>query len=222
MRKLIWDLATMRDRAFGSTTMILHASGTTIPGSPAAPEYLRAAVYLPPAFLRRFPETHNEIAAIVQRFIECVGVSTARAWEEDAKTFGWRLTQPAAAIRPNRIPRTLDDETSSDDDEPAPSATSRYGSQEPVSGEVLALLTATERIASLEGEVQRLHTYLESMSDDHVASIAQLSTTEAALNASLAREEGLEEQRRELQAHIATLQAQVTSGAHCLLPLYRH
>ncbi|KAJ7143243.1 hypothetical protein C8R46DRAFT_1233019 [Mycena filopes] len=226
MRKLLWDITTMWDHTFGSTTMILHANGTTIPGSPARPEYLRTSVYLPPAFLRRFPHAHAELANIAQRFIECAGVPTVRAWTEDTATLGWGLTQPTRVFRPNHIPPNTvipapqpgnsthyifrgrpavdapltnsNNETASTPSSPSPS---RYGSEEPVTDEVLALLTAMERIAALEGEVDQLHTYLERMGDDHVATITQLSTTEAA------RAEGYEEQLRDLQAYTASLQA---------------
>ncbi|KAJ7069003.1 hypothetical protein B0H15DRAFT_807288 [Mycena belliarum] len=84
IRKVLWDLATKWDRSFGSTTMILHMSGTVAPGTPLAPEYLRASAYLPPAFLRRFPDAHGRIADIVQAFIEFVGIPTVDAFAQDA------------------------------------------------------------------------------------------------------------------------------------------
>ncbi|KAJ7506730.1 hypothetical protein B0H11DRAFT_2219417 [Mycena galericulata] len=104
LRKLIFDLVTLWDRTFGSTTMVLHSEGTTIPGVPAQPEYLRATVYLPPAFLRRNPDTHRPIAQIAQMFIESVGVATVVGWVSDARLRNWRLTQMGPLIpTPNHV-----------------------------------------------------------------------------------------------------------------------
>ncbi|KAJ6518454.1 hypothetical protein DFH09DRAFT_1331938 [Mycena vulgaris] len=88
IRKLIWDLATMLDRTFGSTTMIMHSAGTTMPGTPAAPEYLRCSVYLPPLFLRHHPDSHQPISEIVQLYINFVGIPTVLKWKDNAKKCG--------------------------------------------------------------------------------------------------------------------------------------
>ncbi|KAJ7886438.1 hypothetical protein B0H14DRAFT_3730678 [Mycena olivaceomarginata] len=87
--------------------MIMHGPGTTIPGSPTRAEFLRTYMYLPPAFLRRHPDSQPVIAQIVQTFIESVGVPTVIAWAEDARAHGWRLTQSAGIIHPNSVPDTL-------------------------------------------------------------------------------------------------------------------
>ncbi|KAJ7192579.1 hypothetical protein GGX14DRAFT_594446 [Mycena pura] len=78
----IFDLTTLWDRTFGSTTMVMHVEGTTMPNTPTQPEYLRAAVYLPPGFVASQPASHAAIARIVQTFIEA-------------------LTQPGPGASPN-------------------------------------------------------------------------------------------------------------------------
>jgi hypothetical protein len=92
----------MWDRAYGSTTMILHTPGTTVPGAPPLPEYLRCAVYLPPSFLRFHPDAHQPIANIVQSYIESVGVPTVIKWKADASRHGWPLTWSGPAPQPNK------------------------------------------------------------------------------------------------------------------------
>ncbi|KAJ6605050.1 hypothetical protein B0H10DRAFT_2229151 [Mycena sp. CBHHK59/15] len=96
------DLATKADRAIGSTTIILHIEGTTLPGAPLAPEFLKAQVHMPPSFIRDNPGSHAAIATIAQLFIEHFGVPTATAWEQRARARGWSLqgnsTIPAAPL----------------------------------------------------------------------------------------------------------------------------
>ena len=75
----------MYDRLTGGTTMIISTSGTTIPGSPMRPEFLKASVYLPPAFVAHNPDLHNSIIDIVQQYIETVGVRTATMWTQRAR-----------------------------------------------------------------------------------------------------------------------------------------
>ncbi|KAJ6463584.1 hypothetical protein DFH09DRAFT_1347255 [Mycena vulgaris] len=103
IRMLLFDVATMLDRTFGSTTMIMHSVGTAVPGTPALPEYLRCSVYLPPAFIRRHPEAHQPIADIVQSYIQSVGVPTVVKWVADARARGWYLTQTGPRPHPNQL-----------------------------------------------------------------------------------------------------------------------
>jgi hypothetical protein len=72
----------MYDRLTGSTTIIISSGGTTIPGSPARPEYLKASVYLPLAFLTHHPDLHPHIIDIIQHYIETVGVRTVTMWTQ--------------------------------------------------------------------------------------------------------------------------------------------
>ena len=84
----------MYDRLTGSTTMIISSSGTTVPGSPIRPEYLKASVYLPPAFVAHHPDLHSNIIEIVQQYIETVGVHTVTMWTQRARhDLNYSLTQ---------------------------------------------------------------------------------------------------------------------------------
>ncbi|KAF8954279.1 hypothetical protein BDZ97DRAFT_1928514 [Flammula alnicola] len=94
IKDLMYDVATMYDRLAGSTTMIISSGGTTIPGSPIRPEYLKASVYLPPAFVTHQLDLHRPILDIVQQFIETVGVRTVNMWTQRARRdLGYSLTQ---------------------------------------------------------------------------------------------------------------------------------
>ncbi|KAJ7841161.1 hypothetical protein B0H14DRAFT_3457588 [Mycena olivaceomarginata] len=88
MQHAIFDLATLWDRTFGGTTMIMHVEGTTMPNTPTEPQFLRAA-------------THAAIARIAQTFIEAVGVPTVQQWRANALLHGWSLTQPGPGASPN-------------------------------------------------------------------------------------------------------------------------
>ncbi|KAJ7027668.1 hypothetical protein C8F04DRAFT_1266772 [Mycena alexandri] len=216
------ESTTMWDRTFGSTTMILSINGTTSPGTPVSPDYLRASVYLPPSFLRRTPEAHPAIANIAQTFIESVGVPTVRAWVQDATATGWRLTQPGAngllALHLSRppfgavpssttAPAATTPASSADDstlDLPPSPVSTRYGSEEPLSAESIALLSALERVAILEGEVEELRQYLEDVTAEHVTTLTRLAAADAKLNAAAVREEGYGDQLRALRAQVAS------------------
>jgi hypothetical protein len=75
----------MYDRLTGGTTIIISSAGTIVPGSPTRPEYLKASVYLPPAFVAHHPDLHNHIIDIVQQYIETVGVRTVTMWTQRAR-----------------------------------------------------------------------------------------------------------------------------------------
>jgi len=86
--------AVMYDRLTGGTTMIISSGGTIVPGSPTRPEYLKASVYLPPAFVAHHPDLHNHFIDIVQQYIETVGVRTVTMWTQRARhDLGYRLNQ---------------------------------------------------------------------------------------------------------------------------------
>lgn len=98
----------MYDRLTGSTTIIISSGGTTVPGSPERPEYLKASVYLPPAFVIHNPDLHSHIIDIVQHYIETVGVRTVTMWTQRARRdLGYSFTQvgkPHQNSRFNAIP----------------------------------------------------------------------------------------------------------------------
>ncbi|KAJ7118515.1 hypothetical protein C8R43DRAFT_1137261 [Mycena crocata] len=82
IQNLTFDLATVWDRLFGGTTMILHIEGTTVPNTLPLPH-------------------HGAIAQIAQLFIEAIGVPTVQQWRTNAHLRGWRLTQPGPTPTPN-------------------------------------------------------------------------------------------------------------------------
>lgn len=84
----------MYDRLTGSTTMVISSGGTTVPGSPARPEFLKASVYLPPAFVIHHPDLHHHLIDIIQHYIETVGVRTVTMWTQRARReLGYSFTQ---------------------------------------------------------------------------------------------------------------------------------
>jgi hypothetical protein len=100
--------ATTWDHADGGSTIILHVEGTTIPGTPPLPEYLKADVYLPPHLIDETPDCHHPIAAIVQTFIEEIGVPTVNQWSRAAHNLGWSLNQKGPITTPsNHFPHLI-------------------------------------------------------------------------------------------------------------------
>lgn len=73
--------------------MVIHVEGATIPGAPNLPEYLKADVYLPPHLVNERPESHVPIAAMVQTFIEEIGIPTVNRYTAAGRKFGWTFTQ---------------------------------------------------------------------------------------------------------------------------------
>jgi hypothetical protein len=72
--------AMMYDWLTGSTTMVISSGETNVPGSPVRPEYLKASIYFPPAFITHHPNLYHSIINIVQHYIETVGVRTVTIW----------------------------------------------------------------------------------------------------------------------------------------------
>ncbi|KAJ7860597.1 hypothetical protein B0H14DRAFT_3622342 [Mycena olivaceomarginata] len=101
MQHAVFDLATLWDRTFGGTTMIMHVEGTTVPNTPTEPQFLRAATYLPPGFVAAHPASHAAITRIAQTFIEAVDVPMVQQWRANALLRGWLLTQPGPGASPN-------------------------------------------------------------------------------------------------------------------------
>ncbi|KAJ6583133.1 hypothetical protein DFH09DRAFT_1309369 [Mycena vulgaris] len=205
IRKLIWDLATMWDRTFGgSTTLILHASGTTIPGTPPRPEYLRASVL-------------------------CRCLSSTSALQPSPP--GWPLTQPAGTIRRNFIaadvlvpqPQTPGSSrylfrgrpagfvlmaAPTSDTPPLPTST-RYGSEEPLSP------NSMEQISTLTAEVDALRVELETTTREHLEAMQHLTDMEREVSELMLQlttaadcKEDSAEERRQLLARIAVLEQQ--------------
>ena len=62
--------------------MVISSGGTTVPGSPAHPKYLKASIYIPPAFISHHSDLHCSIINIIQHYIETVGVRTVTMWSQ--------------------------------------------------------------------------------------------------------------------------------------------
>jgi hypothetical protein len=73
--------------------LVIHVEGATIPGAPNLPEYIKADVYLPPHLVDERPECHVPIAAMVQTFIEEIGIPTVNRYMAAGRKFGWTFTQ---------------------------------------------------------------------------------------------------------------------------------
>lgn len=86
--------------------MVLHFECRTSPGTPAAPEYLKAKVYLPPStVISEIPDAHGPLASMAQTFIEQVALHTKLRWERVGReSFGWKLS--AKNGPPNPLPLT--------------------------------------------------------------------------------------------------------------------
>ncbi|KAJ7362724.1 hypothetical protein DFH08DRAFT_930902 [Mycena albidolilacea] len=145
-RKVIHDLATKMDRAMGST-MVIPMEVTTVPGTPPRSEFLKAHVSIPPSFLSENPGRRNP---------------TVEAWTRPALAHNWRLTQPGSnglhvPVNPETLPLI-----------PNPAPRSAYyvfrgrvagyvpTGTVPTPGPPSSLLSAVERVAELEVEIEAL------------------------------------------------------------------
>jgi hypothetical protein len=95
------------DRTFGGCTMILHVDGTTVPGVPALPQFVKAHVYLPPNLVEEIPDSHQPISSIVQSFIENLGIPTIKRWKRAGRNRGWPLDQAGHAYGPGLVTHAL-------------------------------------------------------------------------------------------------------------------
>jgi hypothetical protein len=136
----------MYDRAYGSTSLIVQVDGTTAPRCPNFSEYLKAHVYLPPAFVSEVPQAHLPIATIVQLFIEHVGIPTVSRWKESATKLGWPLSQEGPRFYSSRATLPL-----------IPPPTSPSSSYYIFPGRVAGSLSMTEPPASSLASQQRMY-----------------------------------------------------------------
>lgn len=81
--------------------MVIHVEGATIPGAPHLPEFLKADVYLPPHLVDECPECHLPIAAMVQTFIEEIGIPTVNRYIAAGHAFGWTFPQNQGHAMPS-------------------------------------------------------------------------------------------------------------------------
>ena len=93
--------ATTWNHAYGGSTLIVHVEGAMVPGVPSLLEYLKADVYLPPHLVQEYPDCRRTVAAIVQAYIEEIGVRTAERYTAAGQDFGWSFSSGGPVILPN-------------------------------------------------------------------------------------------------------------------------
>lgn len=72
----------------------MRCKGTTVPGSPVSPEFIKAHVYFPPAFIAHNSTIQAWLRSVCQGFVENVGVQTVADWaRRSQRVFRWTLTQ---------------------------------------------------------------------------------------------------------------------------------
>ncbi|PPQ76651.1 hypothetical protein CVT26_013926 [Gymnopilus dilepis] len=86
LRDLMFDCASLLDKAFGGSTLVIHIPGTTRPRSPRTVDYLKAHVYFPAHMARESPGCSAAVDSMIQRFIRDVGLPTVMRFERSAPT----------------------------------------------------------------------------------------------------------------------------------------
>ncbi|KAJ7223776.1 hypothetical protein C8J57DRAFT_1535920 [Mycena rebaudengoi] len=211
--KLIFDLATMWDRTFGSTTLILHSEGMTAPGAPAQPEYL-----------------HLAITQIAQIFIEFVGVLTVVDFTAGAQACRWPQDKDPPRVLPNNVPCSIvipapkhsssthyifrgHPAASSTPEAPVMSSTPTLApheseeEEEPPSSKIDdedSLIATTAHISHLQDELNSVCEELETAHNE-------AGDYSMHLEAVLDREEGYTDQLWELQQYIDTLEGDLAA-----------
>lgn len=87
------------DRAFGSTTLVIHIPGTTRPGSLKQEDYVKADLYFPGHLPREDESFLKAIAEIAQKFIKDVGLPAIARYEQCA-LLHWNLPRPSNTPTP--------------------------------------------------------------------------------------------------------------------------
>ncbi|KAJ6472629.1 hypothetical protein C8R45DRAFT_936524 [Mycena sanguinolenta] len=206
VRHAIFDLATLWDRSFGGTTMVLHVDGTTVPGAPTEPEYLVANTYLPPAFIDSHLGSHAAIARIAQLFLEAVGR---------------RMGDLQQVLANQHIPPTSTSSSVSTLSASAASSSSSFPASMPIS-------TPLSTSAPANGdEDYEVGDDFESVSADMLDALERAAYAESRVNEAQSQIEQLEEQIAILMTRVeasdalsANLQAQLSARrtAHSFTP----
>ncbi|KIL54460.1 hypothetical protein M378DRAFT_182432 [Amanita muscaria Koide BX008] len=94
--------ATLLDRAFGGSTIIMHVEGTVPPNTPIRAEYLKALVYLPRRVIQSLAENDKAVIAnMVQNFIRVIGIPTVSCLQTAVAQQGWRyMAMPSTVPQP--------------------------------------------------------------------------------------------------------------------------
>ncbi|KAF8700934.1 hypothetical protein AX14_000596 [Amanita brunnescens Koide BX004] len=112
LMRLLFDVATVLDRAYGAGTMILHIKGTMHPNAPIRPEYMKTSVYIPPVIVNKIPIWEQpRIINIAQEFLQVIGMRTVRNFQDAVRQRDWKYSQFGAQPRANRplykLPRPI-------------------------------------------------------------------------------------------------------------------
>ncbi|KAJ3491484.1 hypothetical protein NLJ89_g11333 [Agrocybe chaxingu] len=96
----VFDMLGLLTRGFGGTVFAIHVAGTTRPGSPKDPQYVKANVFFPDHLLCEEPHLRTVLGNMVQQFIVEVSIPTIMQYECcAAKLFKLKLTL-ATDLRP--------------------------------------------------------------------------------------------------------------------------
>ncbi|EPS93652.1 hypothetical protein FOMPIDRAFT_1055766 [Fomitopsis schrenkii] len=102
--KLMCDAACARDRLNGGCSITISLSGALRPGSHVTPENIKADVYLPRYLIEERPHFKPIIAALVQTFIENIGVEISERWLRGAAAMHWDFRGGETTALPGALP----------------------------------------------------------------------------------------------------------------------
>ncbi|KAJ7815433.1 hypothetical protein B0H14DRAFT_3745869 [Mycena olivaceomarginata] len=102
-RSLMFDLGMLVDPAAGSTTMIMHVDGATMPNTPARPEFLKGLRLCTTSLSSSQPRCAHSHRKNCPMFLESVGVPTVTNFLADGEAHGWNFTQHGPVRTPNHI-----------------------------------------------------------------------------------------------------------------------
>ncbi|KAF8336200.1 hypothetical protein F5887DRAFT_1247557 [Amanita rubescens] len=107
---LLFDVATVLDRAYGGSTMVIQLHGTMRPNAPILPAYMKTSVYMPPVIVRDVPLwEHSHLIHITQEFLEVIGTRAVTRFQDALRHRAWRYRQPSETVarvnpRQNTLP----------------------------------------------------------------------------------------------------------------------
>lgn len=96
--------ACARDRLNGGCSITISLSGALRPGSHVTPENIKADVYLPRYLIEERPHFKPIIAALVQTFIENIGVEISERWLRGAAAMHWDFRGGETTALPGALP----------------------------------------------------------------------------------------------------------------------
>ncbi|KAJ6632055.1 hypothetical protein B0H10DRAFT_1937769 [Mycena sp. CBHHK59/15] len=205
---LLWDLATIWDWTFGSTTMILHIEGTTTPGqgAPSMPVYLQAADSVAEEGSQSQMGAHPEQCGHPKHGIPHL-IPQPKSVGSTNYIFVGQLYGKFNEMFPDMKCKVMS------------GGSSHYGSDESMDENTLAMVSAIKRISFLELKVKSLESELQHKKDSvmrHLDDLLTAGETIDTLNGQLEewqqcyeQESTLAEQVKELQGTITSLQVEL-------------